>query len=135
MRHWKHLNGELVMAEPTSALGRTIRHARRAQRLSAYEAAKRTGLVHRATLQRIETGEITRPRPETLRSIAEVLELDLDDLLALAGYVKADELPDFEPYLRIKHAGLPEDAIARLVDHFELVAKKYLALDGERGKQ
>jgi transcriptional regulator with XRE-family HTH domain len=125
MRHWKDLNEDLVMAEPTSALGRTIRHARQAQRLTAYETARRTGIVHRATIQRIETGDITRPRPETLRSIAEVLELDLDDLLALAGYVRASELPDFEPYLRAKHADLPEEAIAQLVGHFELIADKY----------
>jgi len=114
------------MAETTSALGRTIRHARRAQNLTAYEVARRTGIVHRATVQRIEAGEITRPRPETLQRLAEVLELDLDDLLALAGYVRATELPDFEPYLRAKHADLPDEAIAQLVGHFELIAAKYL---------
>ena len=113
------------MTDQTSALGRTIAQARQAQQLTAYEVARRTGIVHRATVQRIESGEITRPRPETLQRLAEVLDLPLDDLLVLAGYVQAQELPDFEPYLRARHGDLPEEAISQLVGHFELIADKY----------
>lgn len=109
----------------TTDLGRKLGQARRAKHLTQYGVAKRTGHLHRATLQRIELGEITRPRPETLQALAEVLDLNLDDLLALAGYPQFDELPDFEPYLRARHGDLPDDAIAQLVDHFDLIADKY----------
>lgn len=113
------------MSDPATALGRTIQAARHAKNLTAYEVAHRTGVVHRATIQRIESGEITRPRPETLRTLAKVLDLDLDDLLTLAGYVQLKDLPGFEPYLRTKHGDLPDEAIAQLVGHFNLIADKY----------
>ncbi len=113
------------MSDPTTALGRTIKAARHAKDLTAYEVAHRTGVVHRATIQRIESGEITRPRPETLQKLAQVLDLDIDDLLSLAGYAQLKDLPGFEPYLRAKHSDLPDEAIAQLVDHFDLIADKY----------
>ena len=112
------------MSDPT-ALGRTLKAARTAKNLTAYEVAHRTGIVHRATIQRIETGEIARPRPETLQRLANVLDLDLDDLLSLAGYVQLSDLPGFEPYLRTKHRDLPEEAIEQLVGHFNLIEDKY----------
>jgi transcriptional regulator with XRE-family HTH domain len=112
------------MSDP-SALGRTLKAARRGKHLTAYEVANRTGIVHRATIQRIESGEITRPRPETLQRLAQVLDLDLDDLLSLAGYAQLSDLPGFEPYLRARHGDLPDEAIAQLVDHFNLIEEKY----------
>lgn len=119
------------MSNDPSALGRKINQARKAKDLTAYEVAKRTGIVHRATVQRIESGEIVRPKPETLQQLAEVLDLDLDDLLALAGYARAEDLPDFEPYLRAKHSDLPEDAMSALIQHFELIADKYRRTDNQ----
>ena len=113
------------MSDPASALGRAINAARHNKGLTAYEVAQRTGVVHRATIQRIESGEITRPRPETLQQIAQVLDLNLDDLLSLAGYVQLKDLPGFEPYLRAKHHDLPDEAIQQLVGHFDLIADKY----------
>ena len=113
------------MSDPATALGRTIQAARHAKGLTAYETANRTGVVHRATIQRIESGEISRPRPETLQKLAQVLDLKLDDLLSLAGYVQLSDLPGFEPYLRAKHGDLPDQAIAQLVGHFDLIAEKH----------
>ena len=113
------------MSDPATALGRSIQAARHAKHLTAYEVAQRTGVVHRATIQRIESGEITRPRPETLHSIAQVLDLDLDDLLSLAGYLQLSDLPGFEPYMRARHSDLPDEAITQLVGHFKLIADKY----------
>ncbi len=113
------------MTEPKHGLGTTIRTARQAKGLTAYEVAARTAVVHRATIQRIENGEITRPRPETLQRIGHVLDLEIDDLLSLAGYVSPADLPGFEPYLRAKHGDLPEAALQQLIGHFELIADKY----------
>lgn len=113
------------MSDPAIALGRTIKAARHAKGLTAYEVAQRTGVVHRATIQRIESGEISRPRPETLQRLAQVLEVDHDDLLSLAGYAQLSDLPGFEPYLRAKHGDLPNEAIDQLVGHFNLIEDKY----------
>ena len=113
------------MSDPANALGRTIQDARHNQGLSAYQVAERMGTVHRSTVQRIESGEITRPRPETLKRFAQVLDLEEEDLLSLAGYVQPSDLPGFEPYLRTKHTDLPQEAIAQLVGHFNLIADKY----------
>ena len=113
------------MSDPATALGRTIQDARHAKGITAYELAHRTGVVHRATIQRIESGEIRRPRPETLQRLAQVLDLELDDVLSLAGYAQIEDLPGFEPYLRSKHGDLPEEAISQLVGHFNLIAEKY----------
>ncbi len=109
----------------TTSLGQLIRTARKNKGLTSYEVAERTGIMHRATVGRIEAGEITRPRPETLQRLAQVLDLNLDELLLTAGYVKPSDLPNLEAYLRTKHSDLPARAIAQLVDHFELIADKY----------
>lgn len=113
------------MIEAITALGRTIRKARLSKGLAAYEVADQTGTVHRATIGRIEAGEILRPRPETLQQLAPVLDLNIDDLLSLAGYAQLKDLPGFEPYMRTRHGDLPEAAIAELVGHFEFVAAKH----------
>ena len=113
------------MSATITALGRTIKQARRAKGLAGYEVARQTGTVHRATIGRIESGEIARPRPETLQQLARVLDLNIDDLLTLAGYTQLRDLPGFEPYLRTRHGDLPEEAIAQLVGHFDLIADKY----------
>ncbi|MCP4307046.1 MAG: helix-turn-helix transcriptional regulator [bacterium] len=113
------------MNNPATALGQTIKAARQAKNLAAYQLAEQTGVIHRATIRRIETGEITRPRPETLQQLARALDLNLDDLLSLAGYAQLKDLPGFEPYLRAKHHDLPDEAIQQLVGHFDLIADKY----------
>ncbi len=54
-----------------------------------------------------------------------MLDLEIDDLLSLAGYVSPADLPGFEPYLRAKHGDLPEAALQQLIGHFKLIADKY----------
>lgn len=50
--------------------------------------ARRTG-IHNAHLPQIETGTIERSAPNVLWALAEVYDLDLQDLLRLAGHVEA----------------------------------------------
>ena len=66
-----------------------------------------------ATVVRVERGQFAAPRPDTLRALAEVLELPLADLFTLADYVVPGELPTPKPYLRAKYPQLPEEALAR----------------------
>jgi hypothetical protein len=74
---------------------------------------------------RLEQGAIASPRPDTLKSLADVLQLDLADVYAAAGYVQPQGLPSFAPYLRSKYGKLPASAQAELERNFARIAEKY----------
>ncbi|MGD0197227.1 MAG: helix-turn-helix transcriptional regulator [Solirubrobacteraceae bacterium] len=82
-------------------LGSYITKVREAKGLSLRalaEAAK----VGMGSLSEIENGR-RLARTETLRRIAEALGIDWEDLYALAGYGRPQNLPSFGPYLRSKY--------------------------------
>jgi hypothetical protein len=74
---------------------------------------------------RLEHGSISSPRPDTLKTLADTLDLDLADLFASAGYVQATGLPAFAPYMRSKYAGLPTSAQHELEAAFKQIAAKH----------
>lgn len=74
---------------------------------------------------RIERGDIPQPRPETLKSLADVLGLGLADLFNLIGYVQPTTLPSLSPYLRSKYADLPESAAREMEASFAKIAAKH----------
>jgi transcriptional regulator with XRE-family HTH domain len=92
--------------------------------LSAREVADRSGMADSNVL-RLEQGAIANPRPETLKSLADVLDLDLSDLYTAAGYVQPQGLPSFEPYLRSKYSDLPASARRELEQSFARIAAKH----------
>lgn len=104
-------------------LGNRIRSAREAAGLSIQRLADRVG-VHRTTVMRIETGDFTRPNYATLRRLSDALELDEADLLALAGYTAADQLPTLPAYLRAKYR-MPPEAAAELTNYFSYLIERY----------
>lgn len=106
------------------ALAQLLREAREGLGLSAREVGKRSGITD-SNIVRLEQGAIANPRPETLKAIADVLELDLADVYAAAGYVQPDGLPSFAPYLRSKYGDLPAEAQQELERSFKTVAEKY----------
>ena len=69
-------------------LGDKLAAAREGKKWSLREVERRTG-IHNAHLSQIETGTIERPAPNVLWALAEVYDLDLQDLLRLAGHVEA----------------------------------------------
>src|SRR5579883_857841 len=69
---------------PYHALGRRLAEARRALGRSQRDIAQEAR-ISPGYLPRIETGR-NRPDPLVLRSLARVLNLDYDELAALAGY-------------------------------------------------
>ncbi len=69
-------------------LGDKLAAAREEKKWSLREVERRTG-IHNAHLSQIETGTIERPAPNVLWALAEVYDLDLQDLLRLAGHVEA----------------------------------------------
>ncbi len=69
--------------------GKLIRERREAKNISLRKFAQQVGLS--ATyLSKIERGEMAAPGEEKIKIIAEHLELDEDELLALAGKVSTD---------------------------------------------
>lgn len=110
--------------EQSLQLGRLLKQARIEHQLSAREVADRSGMADSNVL-RLEQGAIASPRPDTLKSLADVLELDLADLYAAAGYVQPQGLPSFAPYLRSKYADMPASAAAELEESFSRIAAKH----------
>ncbi|WP_082530399.1 helix-turn-helix domain-containing protein [Aeromicrobium sp. Root344] len=106
------------------ALGKLLRLSREKAGLSGRELADRSGMAASNVL-RLEQGTIANPRPETLKSLADVLDLDLSDLYAAAGYIQPEGLPSFAPYLRSKYSGLPASAQRELETSFAKIAAKH----------
>lgn len=105
-------------------LAEVISNARKAKGLSTRAVAAEIGL-DQSNIVRLENGAVTAPQPVVLEGLARVLDLDLADLYALAGYTKPTELPAFTPYLRSKFADLPTEAHDELERSFKRIAKKY----------
>ena len=70
-----------------TALGEKLAAARRARGWTLRDVEHRTG-VHNAHLSQIEKGGIERPAPNVLWTLAQVFELDYQELLRLAGHIE-----------------------------------------------
>lgn len=65
-------------------IGKAIRDARSAAGLTRAQLATKAGGINRITVRRIETGETSNPRADTLSEIADALGLTVNDLLPRA---------------------------------------------------
>lgn len=110
--------------EHTQQLASLLKQAREQLGLSAKAVADRSGMAD-SNVIRLEQGVIAAPRPDTLKSLADALGLDLADVYAAAGYVQPKGLPSFAPYLRSKYADLPASAKVELEQSFTRIAEKY----------
>lgn len=68
------------------AIGRVLRQRRSERQISQDTLAERSGIA-RATISRIENGEIENPGIVTITAICKALRLDVDALLERAGLV------------------------------------------------
>lgn len=105
-------------------LAETIRKQRQKLGLSASEVARQAG-VAKGTITRLELGQITSPRMENLRTIADVLQLPLTDILAESSMLRGSDLPTLNPYLRTKFKGMPDSAVREIEEHFRDVAARH----------
>ena len=76
-------------------------------------------------MKRFESGEFAAPRPDKLARFAGLLNLSLADVFAKAGYVVADDLPTFVPYLNTKYPDLPQAASTELSQLFVILAERH----------
>jgi transcriptional regulator with XRE-family HTH domain len=78
-----------MMKAGREKFGAFIRREREAKELGLREMAKKIG-VSPTYLSKVERDEFPPPAEDKVRKIAEVLGLDADELLALAGRVASD---------------------------------------------
>lgn len=107
----------------SQVLGEYVRARRVAAGLGVRALARAAG-VDPTWISRLEHGEYVKPDPRSLARVAGTLEVEVSDLYVAAGYQPGTQLPGFTPYLRAKY-GLPDEAVAQLAAHFELLAEKY----------
>ena len=99
------------------ALGAMLRQRRHALGLTMRQIEAATGIPN-TTVSRIETGSFKAPRPDKLARIAQALGMSAGELFARAGYLVADDLPDYATYLATKHPELPDTVLHRLSQEF-----------------
>jgi transcriptional regulator with XRE-family HTH domain len=104
-------------------LGEYIRDRRKSRGLSLSDAAEHSGL-HFSYWSKLESGRYEAPSPKYLQTIARTLDVDTEDLYALAGYDIPERLPTFTPYLRAKYE-LPPEAVADLERYFKMLRAYY----------
>lgn len=104
-------------------LGELIRAARTRQGLTTYQVAERAGF-NQSFVTRIEGGIHQNPDTAKVSAIADILGVDVSELMAQAGYPLPAE--DLTPtlYLRAKYRNLPADQlnalqrdVARVLQH------------------
>jgi transcriptional regulator with XRE-family HTH domain len=124
------------MSKPQAiALGRLIARERAKAKLTQRSLAEQAGVTH-PTILRLERGEFGRPDPEKLQRIAHALDLEVADLFALVGYMPAESLPSFGPYLQIKwEKELSAEDRAALERDFERRRRKQRAKETKKGER
>jgi transcriptional regulator with XRE-family HTH domain len=70
--------------------------------------------VDDSTIMRLERGEHNSPSPTMLARIADILNLNVADVFAMAEYAAPTTLPSFTNYLRLRYPELDEGAIDKL---------------------
>ncbi|WP_431230431.1 helix-turn-helix domain-containing protein [Paenarthrobacter nicotinovorans] len=105
-------------------LADAIRERRQELGLSASEVARRAD-VAKGTITRLELGQIASPRMDNLRTIADVLQIPLTNLLAESRVLRDSDLPTLHPYLRTKFKDMPASAVREIEEHFRDVASRH----------
>lgn len=106
-------------------LGRVIRQAREAKDLSTRKLAEAIGTTH-SYIFKLEAGWFQTISPENIQALAKVLDLDPQDLFALAGYQVPEGLPTLVPYMRTKYGEeLPDEALRELQSYFDYLRAKF----------
>ncbi|MCW2538727.1 MAG: putative transcriptional regulator [Frankiales bacterium] len=113
-----------LTADQANAIGAIFSAQRKTLGLTTRTLSLRSG-VNQATIVRLEHGEIRSPQPDTYVDLARALGIPTSDLFASAGWIPAEELPAFKPYLRAKYRDLDEQAIADLERYADQLSARH----------
>ena len=120
----KEGNRPIMNPERAQRLGSFLRQRREELGMSARMLARLVD-VRDSTIMRLERGVYAAPAADKLARIAEVLELELADVYALAQYVIPSSLPSFPHYLVSRYPLLPQEAVVELQEHFDSLAEHH----------
>ena len=113
--------GETHMADNGLQFGAFVRREREAKEIGLREMAKKIG-VSPTYLSRVERDEFTPPTEDKVRAIAQIIECDIDELLAMSGRMPSDladiikRNPVEVSALLRTTSGMTRDQIARLAE-------------------
>ncbi len=110
--------------EAALRLGELLKSGRAAAGLTLTEAAARMG-VSRTYLSRLERAEYLHPSMALLGRMAQVLNMRIEDLYAVAGQIPPTDLPSLGPYLRAMHPDWPSEAIVEVAKFCDYVEHRY----------
>jgi transcriptional regulator with XRE-family HTH domain len=113
-----------MTAQQARAFGVFIRNRREALGISQSQLARLVE-TRDSTINRLETGTFSAPRPDKLTRIAECLQLALADVFAMVGYALPRELPTPLPYFRAKYPGLSQEVINEIETELRAVAQRH----------
>src|SRR5689334_20639385 len=82
-------------------LGQYLKQHRESAGYSVRALAAEVG-VDQAQILRLEAGQVASPKADVLGQIADLVNVPLADVYALAGYPTTRKLPNLVPYLRTK---------------------------------
>jgi transcriptional regulator with XRE-family HTH domain len=103
-------------------LGEYVRQKREAAGLSQRGLAQEAG-VSFSNISRLESGFHTTPTPGLLKNIADVLDIDLAELLSYLG-IEVAGAGSLNDYLR-RDYDLPDEGVAEAKKAIERIARKY----------
>lgn len=115
------------MSSGKDKFGAFIRRKREAQEIGLREMAKKIG-VSPTYMSKVERDEFTPPTEDKVRAIANILECDPDELLAMAGRVPSD-LADI-----IKRHPVEMSALLRTANGLSAEDLARLAREAEKAK-
>jgi len=111
------------------SFGGTVRRLRETREISLRQLAQRVGMSP-TYLSKVERNDFKPPSEEKIRAIAQALDQDTDELLALAGRVSSDlaEIIQRRPrrmaaFLRTVN-GLPDEAVQRIAEEIQRKRKE-----------
>jgi len=103
-------------------LGEYVRQKREEAGLSQRQLAQEAG-VSFSNISRLESGFHTNPSPGLLKNIADVLDIDLAELLGYLG-IAVTGTGSLNDYLR-RDYDLPDEGVAEAKKAIEQIAQKY----------
>jgi len=113
---------ETKSGEP-SGLGRFVRERRQAAGLSQRQLALAAS-VSVSNISRLESGFHPTPSLELLKRVAEVLHVEMAELLSYRGIPMSDGSARLKVYLRRQY-GLPDQGVAEAEAAIERIATRY----------
>lgn len=120
----EHVNQSGRHSTGGSPLGDLIKSRREAAGLTLTQLAAEL-TISRPYLSKLERGKYTHPSSRILAQLVKRLDISVEDVYAITGYMLPKDLPSFGPYLRAKHADWPEAALQELESFYDFLKHKY----------